>query len=528
MNVLDVVQGSDQWLALRKDFFTASEAPAMMGASKYMTRDQLLKEKATGVGEEVTPHLQALFDRGHEVEAAIRLHIEEMLGEELYPATATRMVDDLPLLASFDGLTMDEDDAMECKLLNEELATQVEQGQVPDSHVWQLEQQMLIADLESILFVVTDGTPEKTVTTRYVSDPGKRKRLIAGWKQFQIDLDAYQHTEPELIPVAETIKALPALNIQLVGEVKNSNLVVYKETVLAFIKKINTDLQTDQDFADAEAMVKFCSNAENELETAKKIALSQTFDIDELFRTVDLLKMEMRNKRLELDKLVKARKTAIRGEIQQDGRTALAEHLAKLNQRLGKPYMPAIHADFAGVMKAKKTIASLRSAVNDELARAKIEANEIADKIELNLKSLRELAANHVFLFADTQQIIMKENDDLVALIKMRISEHDQAEAKRIEQERETIRQEEEAKARAKVQQEEAAKRETQVAEQPVIKPAVITQPGKIATRKPAPADSEIISVLANHYSVTSTTIVAWLSDRTRTWHDLNEANASA
>ena len=49
----NVIQGSPEWHALRAEHFNASEAPAMMGESKYMSRAQLIRQKATGVVPEV-------------------------------------------------------------------------------------------------------------------------------------------------------------------------------------------------------------------------------------------------------------------------------------------------------------------------------------------------------------------------------------------------------------------------------------------------------------------------------------------
>ena len=63
----------------------------------------------------------------------------------------------------------------------------------------------------------------------------------------------------------------------------------------------------------------------------------------------------------------------------------------------------------------------------------------------MNLTSLAELAVDHAFLFSDVQQLVTKANDDLVTLIKFRISEHQKAEqakadAKRIADEQEAQR----------------------------------------------------------------------------------------
>jgi hypothetical protein len=76
-------------------------------------------------------------------------------------------------------------------------------------------------------------------------------------------------------------------------------------------------------------------------------------------------------------------------------------------------------------MKGKRNLESMRDAVDTELARVKIEANAIAEGIEANLKTLRELAPDHVFLFRDAQQIITKANDDFTLLVKSRLDEHD-------------------------------------------------------------------------------------------------------
>jgi hypothetical protein len=154
-----------------------------------------------------------------------------------------------------------------------------------------------------------------------------------------------------------------------------------------------------------------------------------------------------RTTRLALEKLVAARETAIKTEEVQRGKDELAKHIAALNTRLGKPYMPAVVADFATAIKGKRNPSSLKNAVDTLLSQKKIEASAIADAIQINLTSLRELAADYVFLFADTAQIVQKSNDDLLLVIKTRIADHKEAEQKRLEADRERIRAEEQEKA---------------------------------------------------------------------------------
>src|SRR5690606_34320605 len=105
-------QGSPAWDAFRRSHFTASEAAAMLGVSKYMTRDQLLALKTTGLAPETPAAQQAVFDRGHAAEAAARSIAEEIIGSELFPCT---IEDDAgELSASMDGLTVLGDIGWEC------------------------------------------------------------------------------------------------------------------------------------------------------------------------------------------------------------------------------------------------------------------------------------------------------------------------------------------------------------------------------------------------------------------------------
>tara|TARA_R110002049_G_scaffold282589_2_gene462433 strand:+ start:9663 stop:11348 length:1686 start_codon:yes stop_codon:yes gene_type:complete len=486
----NLVQGSDAWLAIRLSHFTASEAAIMMGASKHMSRDDLLTYKTTQIEEEVGYFTQKIYDKGHEVEALARPIAERILGEELYPVTGALMVEGLPFLASFDGLTMMEDTSFEHKQWNKEKAKTVEAKELEPEHYWQLEQQLLVSGAEKSMFVMSDGTEENMVHMFYKSVPERRDQLIAGWKQFQKDLENYEPTAYAPEPEAEAIMDLPALTVQLVGQVKESNLVVYQKTAMEFIESINTDLQTDQDFVNAEKMVKFCDKTEKELELVKKQSLSQTADIDLLFRTVDTLKEAMRSKRLELSKIVKSKKELIRTEIIMKANKSFSDDIQAANTEASPVQLPGIKADFAGALKGKKTVKSLNEAVNDELARVRIEINSAKEHILHNLEIYKTLAEKHAFLFNDLQQIIMKDSVDFTLLLESRIDKHEQAEAERIESDRQRIQAEEEAKAKAKVEAELKAKQEQEAKAQADLKAKQDAEPSRtVIGSKPASVD---------------------------------------
>lgn len=460
MEILNLIQGTDEWVAHRKTSLNASDAPAMMGCSSYKTRDQLIAERATGIIPEVDAMTQRLFDSGHRFEGLARPLAEKIIGEDLYPCTG--LMDGTRLSASFDGLTMLEEVAFEHKRMNSRLRDVLSPpgctgADLPMEYQIQMEQQCAVSGCDRVLFMASDWDDQDQLIEElhcwYMPNPELRSRIVAGWEQLLKDIDAWVPPDAKPAPVVgKTPDNLPALLIQVTGAVTASNLPEYKAHALEVFKGINRTLTTDQDFATAESTVKWCADVESRLAAAKEHALSQTATIDELFRTIDDISAEARRTRLELDKLVKARKEEIRGEIVAGGVAALREHIATLNARLGKPYMPQVPADFAGAIKGKRTVDSLRSAVNDELARAKIAASEIADRIQINLGTLRELAGAHAFLFADAATIVLKQPDDLTMLVKARIAEHQAAEQARLDAERERIRQEEAAKLQREAQ----------------------------------------------------------------------------
>ena len=461
----ELTQGTPEWHAHRRSHYNASEAAAMLGMSEYVSRSELVRQKATDIYPEHDGQTMALFQRGHDAEADARPIAESFLQEDLYPATVSAVIAGLPLSASLDGLTMDDSVVWEHKLANDSLMALVRDGVVPAQYRPQLEQQMLITGARRAMFMVSDGTEANMAYAWYDGDPELRANIISGWTQFRADVAAYVPQEVIPAPVVAAPDELPALLVELVGEVRSTNLATWQQAVTARIQAISTDLQTDEDFAVAEKTVKFLDDGEKKLEIIKGQALAQTASIDELFRTIDSLKAEMRAKRLNLDKLVKARKESIRGEIVAEGVKAFADHIAGLNAQIGKPYMPPVPTDFAGAIKGRKTVASLRDGVATELARAKIAANEIAGRITINLATLRERAADHAHLFPDTAAIVLKAPEDLASLITARIAEHAaklEAERQRIaEQERARLEAEAAAKAKPesdRIAREEAAK----------------------------------------------------------------------
>lgn len=467
LEIISVTQGTPEWEAHRAQHYNASDAPAMLGVSPYKTRAQLVREHATGVTAEIDETTQRRFDDGHRFEALARPLAEKLIGEELFPCVG--VLKGTKYSASFDGLTMLFDTAFEHKSLNDAIRNAIDDGIgngvcLPEYLRVQMEQQCMVSGAERVLFMASKWNGETLVEERhcwYYPDAALREKIVNGWAQFDADVAAYQ-PEPEVLPApaGRTPDQLPALHIEVTGMVTASNLHQWKEAAIAVFQGISTDLQTDQDFADADKTVKWCAEIEDQLKAAKQHALSQTASIDELFRTIDAISAEARAKRLELDKLVKARKESIRTEIVATGAAAVRSHYDTINSTLGEFRIQppqSLQMDIGAAIKGKKSISSMRDAVDAAAAAAKIEASQRAERVRANI-AIFDRHADHRHMFADAVELARsKAPDDLLNLVAARIAEHQQREAARVEAERERIRQEEAARLEREQRERERA-----------------------------------------------------------------------
>ena len=452
----NLIQGSPEWHAYRAANDNASDAPAMMGVSSHKTRDELLAEHATGIRPEFSRYIQErILDKGHEFERLARPLAETIIGEELYPCTGS--VEGSRLSASFDGLTMIEDTAFEHKRLNERLRAVLSVpgrtgADLPMEYQVQMEQQCAVSLCEKVLFMASDWAEDDTLIEEmhcwYTPNPELRARILAGWAQFHKDVAVWVPPEAAPAPVvAKQVAHLPVVfDMRVEGKLVACNIEQYKPAALAYIAAIGTELVTDQDFADADADAKFCRDSADKLELAIEQAMGQMGDINQALSTVREIAAAFDAKGLSLEKLVKARKDAIKQDQVLRGQRELAAHIASLNARLEHPYMPQVPADFGDVVKNKRTVESLRNAVNTELARAKIEASAIADRIDANLKTMQRLAGGYTGMLPDAATLVLKAADDFEAAVNLRVAERVRRDNERLEAERERIRQEEQAK----------------------------------------------------------------------------------
>ena len=490
-------QGSPEWLAHRAGCYNASELSAAMGLSSYATRTELLNRYANGAPE-VDAATQKRFADGHRFEALARPWAEEIIGEELFPICVSVDVGlAKPLGASLDGTTMSENVTWEHKTLNAKLEEYLSRGEIPEEYWPQCEQGLMALETaERCLFMASKGTKESMRHAWYESRPEVRAKIIPTWQQFEEDLQSYAH-RPEAPKSAPTaVVTLPSLLVNVdASEIKvRDNLADFGSCLKAYIDAIPQSPATDQDFVDCKEACKAMERAESALKTAREQVIAQTGTIEMVLARVSEFETLARQTRLRVEKLVTAREATIKDEIRREGVNSFVAHLVMLNTQLGGEYMPLTQPKFAEAMKGKRTIATLRNAVSDELARAKVEANQTAERIGKNLAFLRTPEVIEFdFLFADRGTLVLKAPEDFILAVQARIRDHKEAEAKK------TL---------------EALQRAAPPAQPPAEPPPVVTP---MATKAPPwaepahPGCDAIVAAVARAFNVTGPVAAGWL-----------------
>lgn len=460
MITLNLIQGSPEWHEHRAKHFNASDAPAMLGESKYKTRSQLLRERQTGIIQDVDSATQRIFDNGHKYEALARPIAEGIIGDDLYPLTGING----HLSASFDGITMLEDVIFEHKTLNNDLKQVTSIEELPLMYRIQMEQQLYVSGADKCLFMASSWTDSGELLEEihfwYESDMDLRQRILSGWDQFEKDLEIYEPDIIQEMPIAEATDSLPTLSIRVNGELAIvSNLSLFGAQLRQFVGGITKDPQNDQDFANLESACKKLKESEDALEKAENYALAQIEDVNAMRQAVSELKELARNTRLASEKLVKSQKEVIKLNIVNNAKEKLRAHVVAL-QTLLSVTLNIVEPNFGEAMKNKRTISSLHDAVDTVLANAKSEATILANELRDKHIWYIENSNGFNFLFNDLQSLIYKQREDFELVVNTRIKGHQDAERIKAElAEKERIEREERiakeaADERAKIEKE--------------------------------------------------------------------------
>lgn len=165
-------QGKPEWLAWRRQGLGASDAPAVMGRSKWTTPYQLFREK---LGLSEGPKMNPAMMRGIKLEPKARQAYEQATGNVMVPMVIESTT--YPILrASLDGMEFDGKTILEIKCPSEEAHAMAKAGLVPEYYVDQVQQQLYVSGAEVLHYWSFDGENGCLVVVR--PDPVRIQAII--------------------------------------------------------------------------------------------------------------------------------------------------------------------------------------------------------------------------------------------------------------------------------------------------------------------------------------------------------------
>lgn len=181
--LVQLAQGTPEWLAYRRSRFNASESSSVLGLNPWQTAYQLWLEK-TGKAQ---GKANAAMVRGTELEPLARSAYEQQTGRVMQPV----VLEASRYSASLDGMTLDGNLILEIKCPvrgdRSDLWTAVAAGQVPEHYRIQVQHQLMVANAQTAHLWVFDGV--NGLLLEIHRDDSVMARIQTGWESFRPHID---------------------------------------------------------------------------------------------------------------------------------------------------------------------------------------------------------------------------------------------------------------------------------------------------------------------------------------------------
>jgi len=178
-DVVDLQQGTTEWLTWRSNGIGGSDAPAIMGENPWKNATQLLLEKLGTGHKQVT---NAAMARGTALEPEARKHYETVSNIRVAPACLQSTAHEWQR-ASVDGLAANGSVVVEIKCGKSVYRKTARSRQVPDYYVGQLQHILAVTGLSHIdFFCWLPKLPE--IHLRIERDDPYIDRLVAAEQAF--------------------------------------------------------------------------------------------------------------------------------------------------------------------------------------------------------------------------------------------------------------------------------------------------------------------------------------------------------
>lgn len=153
MKIINLEQGSPEWLSWRKTVITATDCPAILGSSPWASAYQVWQRKL-GLVDEIKSN--EAMERGKRLEPEARAQFTERYSIEMQPVVVESTEFDF-LGASLDGISYLGNHILEIKCGGSKLHDMAEQGIVPEYYLHQIQHQLLVTRADKCFYYSYNG-----------------------------------------------------------------------------------------------------------------------------------------------------------------------------------------------------------------------------------------------------------------------------------------------------------------------------------------------------------------------------------
>ena len=153
MKIIEVEQGSQDWLDWRKSVITATDCSCIMGSNPW-TSEYKCWQRKLGLIEEVKSN--EAMERGKRLEPIARDHFMKEFGIEMKPVVVESTEFDF-LGASLDGISLLGRSILEIKCGGNKLHDMAKNGKLPEYYMHQMQHQLLVTGVEKCFYYSFDG-----------------------------------------------------------------------------------------------------------------------------------------------------------------------------------------------------------------------------------------------------------------------------------------------------------------------------------------------------------------------------------
>jgi putative phage-type endonuclease len=149
VKLLNMLQGSKEWLVWRRSHITATDASIIMGIHPWCSPKKLWEEKLEMILPDPVNEAMML---GTQLEPEARVKAIEVLGINFMPAVVEHE-DRVWQVASLDGLSECRKYILEIKCPGKKNHDFAKKGEIPEYHMYQMQHQLSVTDAEKCFYV---------------------------------------------------------------------------------------------------------------------------------------------------------------------------------------------------------------------------------------------------------------------------------------------------------------------------------------------------------------------------------------